>query len=91
MGFNKVRTAKEGNALRVQNSELQRWAISSLACTQVIIFDIGVEEEVIIINIESDIADDNNINVAPRPGASGNPLDGNDNDDAVVRGRKRGW
>jgi hypothetical protein len=53
--------------------------------------DIGVEEEVIIIDIESDIANDNNINVAPRPGAGGNPLDGNDNDDAVVRGRKRGW
>jgi hypothetical protein len=53
--------------------------------------DIGVEEEVIIIDIESDIADDNNINVAPKAGAGGNPLDGNDNDDAVVRGRKRGW
>jgi hypothetical protein len=29
-------------------------------------FDIGVEEEVIVIDIENDIADDSNINVAPR-------------------------
>ncbi len=81
-----MRTAKEGNPLRVQNSELQRWAIGSLACTQVIMSDIGVEEEVI--DIESDIADDSNINVAPRGGAGGDPLDGNGNDDAAVRGRK---
>jgi hypothetical protein len=48
-------------------------------------FDIDVEEEV-----ESDIADNNNINAAPRAGAGGDPLDGNDNDDAAVGGRKRG-
>jgi hypothetical protein len=57
--------------------------------------DIGVEEEVI--DIESDIVDDNNINIAPKVGAdgnpldgNGNPLDGNGNDDVVVGGRKRG-
>jgi len=62
-------------------------AIGSLACTQVIMSDIGVEEEVIIvIDIESDIADDININVAPRGGAGGDPLDGNGNDDAAVGG-----
>jgi len=70
-----VQTAKEGNPLRVQNFELQRWAIGSLAYTQVIMFDIGVEEEVIVIDIESDIADDSNINAAPRAGAGGDPLD----------------
>ncbi len=48
-------TAKEGNPLRVQNSELQRWAIGSLACTQMIMSDIGVEEEVIVIDIETSI------------------------------------
>ncbi len=101
-----MRTTKEGNPLRVQNSELQRWAIASLACIQVIMSDIGVEEEVIIIDIESDIADDININTAPRAGVGGDPLDnngnddaavcaddpldGNGNDDAVVGGRKRG-
>ncbi len=80
-----MRTAKEGNPLRVQNSELQRWAIGSLACTQVIMSDIGVEAE----DIESD--DDININAAPpRGGAGGDPLDGNGNDDAAVGGRKRG-
>jgi len=52
--------------------------------------DIGVEEEVIVIDIESDIVDDNNINIAPKVGADGNPLDGNGNDDVVVGGRKRG-
>jgi hypothetical protein len=52
--------------------------------------DIDVEEEVIIIDIESDIADDNNMNVAPRAGAGSDPLDGNGNDDVVVGGRKRG-
>ncbi len=83
-----MRTAKEGNPLRVQNSELQRWAIGSLACTQVIMSDISVEEEVI--DIESDIADDSNMHAAPRGGAGGDPLDGNGNDDAAVGGRKRG-
>ncbi len=73
---------KEGNPLHVQNSELQRWAIGSLACTQVIMSDIGVEEEVI--DIESDIANDNNINAAFRADAGGDPLDGNGNDDVVV-------
>jgi hypothetical protein len=53
-------------------------------------FDIGVEEEVIVIDIESDVADDNNINAAPRANAGGNPLDSNGNDDAAVGGRKRG-
>jgi hypothetical protein len=38
-------------------------------------FDIGVEEEVIVIDIESDIADDSNINASPRAGAGGDPLD----------------
>jgi hypothetical protein len=52
--------------------------------------DIDVEEEVIVINIESDIADDNNINIAPRAKAGNDPLVGNGNDNAVVRGRKRG-
>ncbi len=85
-----MRTAKEGNPFRVQNSELQRWAIGSLACTQVIMFDLGVEEEVIIIDIESDITDNSNINTAPRAGAGGDPLDGNGNDDDVVGGRKHG-
>ncbi len=85
-----MRTAKEGNPLRVQNSELQRWAIGSLACTQVIMSDIGVEEEVIVIDIESDIADDSNMNVAPKGGAGSDPLDGNGNDDAAVGGHKRG-
>ncbi len=83
-----MRTTKEGNSLCVQNSELQRWAIGSLACTQVIMSDIGVEEEVIVIDIESNIADDNNINVVPRAGAGGNPLD--DNDNAAVGGHERG-
>jgi len=46
-----------------------------LACTQVIMFDIGVEEEVIVIDIESDIANDSNINTAPRASAGGDPLD----------------
>jgi hypothetical protein len=53
--------------------------------------DIGVEEEVIVIDIESDIVDDSNINDAPRAGAIGDPFDGNGNDDVVVGGRKRGW
>jgi hypothetical protein len=75
---------------KLENSELQNSAIGSLACTQVIMFDIGVEEEVIVIDIESDIANDNNINAAPRAGAGGDPLDDNDNDDAAVRRRKRG-
>ncbi len=99
-------TAKERNPLCVQTSELQRWAIGSLACTQVIMSDIGVKEEVIIIDIKSevimsnigvkeeviiidiksDIADDSNINVAPRGGAGSDPLDGNGNDDAAVGG-----
>jgi hypothetical protein len=52
--------------------------------------DIGVEEEVIVIDIKSDIADDNNINVAPRVGADGDPLDSNGNDDVAIGGRKRG-
>jgi hypothetical protein len=52
--------------------------------------DIVVEEEVIVIDIESDIADNSNINAVPRAGACGDPLDGNGNDDAVVGGRKRG-
>jgi hypothetical protein len=52
--------------------------------------DISVEEEVIVIDIESDIVDDSNINDALRAGAGGDPLDDNDNDDAVVGGRKRG-
>ncbi|CAM6024631.1 unnamed protein product [Sphagnum balticum] len=52
--------------------------------------NIGVEEEVIVIDIESDIADDNNINVALRAGAGSDSLDGNGNDDVVVGGRKRG-
>jgi hypothetical protein len=52
--------------------------------------DIGVEEEVIVIDIESDIADNNNINVAPRVGADGNPLNDNGNDDVAVGGRKCG-
>ncbi len=81
-----MRTAKEGNPFRVQNFELQRWAIGSLACTQVIMSDIGVEEEVIII----DIADDSNINVAPRASAGDDPLDGNGNDDAAIGGCKHG-
>jgi hypothetical protein len=50
--------------------------------------DIDVEEEVIV--IESDIADDNNINAALRAGACGDPLDDNGNDDVVVGGRKCG-
>jgi hypothetical protein len=52
--------------------------------------DIGVDskEEVIIIDIESDIVDNNNINVAPRVGTGSDPLDGNGNDDAVVGGCK---
>jgi len=82
-----VRTAKERNPLRIQTSELQTWAIGSLACTQVIMSDIGVKEEVIIIDIKSDIADGSNINIAPRGGAGGDPLDGNGNDDAAVGGR----
>jgi hypothetical protein len=49
--------------------------------------DIGVKEEVIIIDIKSDIADGSNINIAPRGGAGGDPLDGNGNDDAAVGGR----
>jgi hypothetical protein len=53
-------------------------------------FNIGVEEEVIVIDIESDIANDSNINVAPRAGAGGDPLDDNGNDDAIVRRRKHG-
>ncbi len=85
-----MQTAKEGNPLRVQNSKLQRWAIGSLACIQVIMSDIVVEEEVIVIDIESDIANDNNNNAAPRVGASGHPLDGNGNDDAAIGGCKRG-
>jgi hypothetical protein len=52
--------------------------------------DIGVEEEVIVIDIESDIADDSNMNVAPKGGAGSDPLDGNGNDDAAVGGHKRG-
>jgi hypothetical protein len=52
--------------------------------------DIGVEEEVIVIDIESDIPDDNNINAAPWAGAGGDPLDDNGNDNAAVGGRKRG-
>ncbi len=55
-----------------------------------IISDIGVEEEVIGMDIESDIADNSNINVAPSTGAGGDPLDDNGNDDVVVGGRKRG-
>ncbi len=85
-----MRTAKEGNPLRVQNCEVQRWAIGSLACTQVIMSNIGVEEEVIVIDIKSDIVDDSNINAAFRAGAGGDPLDGNGNDDVAVGGRKRG-
>jgi hypothetical protein len=38
-------------------------------------FDIGVEEEVIVVDIESNIADNSNINTAPRAGAGGDPLD----------------
>ncbi|CAK9218302.1 unnamed protein product [Sphagnum troendelagicum] len=41
-------------------------------------------------DIESDIADNSNINVAPNAGAGGDPLDYNGNDDVVVGGRKRG-
>jgi hypothetical protein len=52
--------------------------------------DISVEEEVIVIDIESDIADDKNMNAAPRGDTGGDPLDGNGNDDATVGGRKRG-
>ncbi|CAK9872585.1 unnamed protein product [Sphagnum jensenii] len=52
--------------------------------------DIGVEEEVIVIDIESDIVDDSNINATPRADAGSDPLDGNGNDDAAVGGRKRG-
>jgi hypothetical protein len=52
--------------------------------------DIGVEEDVIVIDIESDIVDNNNINVDPRAGTGGDPLDGNGNDNAVIGGRKRG-
>ncbi|CAM6030263.1 unnamed protein product [Sphagnum balticum] len=52
--------------------------------------DISVEEEVIVIDIKSDIADDNNINAAPRAGTGGDPLDGKGNDDVAVGGRKRG-
>jgi hypothetical protein len=47
--------------------------------------DIGVEEEVIVINIESNIANDNNINTAFKAGAGGDPLDNNGNDDASCR------
>jgi len=68
-------------------------AIGSLACTQVIMSDIGVEEEeeeVIVIDIESDIANDSNINAALRGGSGGDPLDDNGNDNAAVGGRKRG-
>jgi len=54
-------------------------------------FDINVEEEVIVIDIKSNIVDDSNINAAPWAGVGGNSLDGNGNDDAVVGGRKRGW
>jgi hypothetical protein len=52
--------------------------------------NIGVEEEVIVIDIESDITDDNNINAAPRASAGGDPLDGNGNDNVAIGGRKRG-
>jgi hypothetical protein len=52
--------------------------------------DIGVEEEVIVIDIESDIIDDSNINVAPRASANNDSLNGNGNDDVAVGGRKRG-
>jgi hypothetical protein len=52
--------------------------------------DIGVEEEVIVIDIESDIAHNSNINIAPRTGTGDDPLDGNDNDDAAVGGHKCG-
>jgi len=54
--------------------------------SEVIMSNIGVKEEVIIIDIKSDIADDSNINVAPRGGAGSDPLDGNGNDDAAVGG-----
>ncbi len=80
-----MQIAKEGNPLRVQNSELQRWAIGNSACTQVIMSGIGVEEEVIVIDIESNIADDNNINTAFRANAGGDPLNSNGNDDAPCR------
>jgi hypothetical protein len=49
--------------------------------------DIGVDEEVIVIDIESDIVDDNNINIVLRAGVGGDPLDGNGNDDVIVGGR----
>jgi hypothetical protein len=52
--------------------------------------DIGVEEEVIVIDIESNIVNDSNINVTPRAGVSGDLLDGNGNDDAAIGGRKCG-
>ncbi|CAM6025916.1 unnamed protein product [Sphagnum balticum] len=52
--------------------------------------DIGVEEEVIVIDMESNIVDNNNINATLRVDAGSNPLDGNGNDDAAVGGRKRG-
>jgi xanthine dehydrogenase molybdopterin-binding subunit B len=74
----------------LQNSELQNSAIGSLACTQVIMSDIGVEEEVIVIDIENDIVDDSNINAAPSASTGGDPLNGNGNDDAAVGRRKRG-
>ncbi len=61
-----------------------------MACTQVIMSHIGVEEEVIVIDIENDIVDDSNINVAPRADVGGDPLDDNGNDDVVVGGRKCG-
>jgi hypothetical protein len=52
--------------------------------------DIGVEEEVIVIDIESDITDDSNINAALSVSADGDPLDDNGNDDAAIGGHKRG-
>ncbi len=90
-------TAKEGNSnlathsvFRTLNFRGGQLAVWLTLVTQVIMSDIGVEEEVIVIDIESDIADNNNINVAPRVGADGDPLDGNGNDDVAIGGHKRG-
>ncbi len=55
-----------------------------MACTQVIMSDIRVEEEVIVIDIEKDNTDDSYINTTPRAGAGGDPLDGNGNDNNYI-------
>jgi hypothetical protein len=68
-GLEEVYTLQPTPCSKLQNSELQgseiqNSTIGSLAYTQVIMSDIGVEEEVIVIDIENDITDNSNINAA---------------------------